>query len=84
MARRVAVVRSVPNPYRQPPEEPKVLGHMIDPGDGGEPFGTTDSAHEMLQGSRSFDYYHGGWSNGYVETQPVTGAEAAQVANKAA
>lgn len=79
MARRVAVVRTVPNPYKQPADEPVVLGHLIDPGDGQEPFGTTDAAHEMLSQTRPFDFYHGGWSNGYVETRPLGDDEASEL-----
>lgn len=82
VTRRVAQVRTVPDPYQQPRPKAVVLGHLIDPGDGSKPFGTTDAADSMLQGSRPFDYYYGGWSNGYYETQPVTGAQATKVADR--
>lgn len=82
MARRVAVVRTVPDPFKTPKEQPVVVGRLVDPGDGSKPFGTTEAADSMLQGSRPFDYYYGGWSNGYFETQPVTGKQAAAVPDR--
>lgn len=85
MARRVAVLRTVPNPFKKPAADPTVLGHMIDPGDGQPPFGTTEAADEMITETRPFDYYFGGWSNGYYETQPLGAKDAAAVdATKAA
>jgi hypothetical protein len=71
MARREALVLSVPR--RQ--DVPQQLGRLIDPGDGSDPFGTTPLIDRMLDGGDSraerFDYYYAGWSNGYVQTQPV-------------
>jgi len=61
------IIRTVPGPDDS--EEPQILGQMVKP-DKGEPFGTTPLAEEMLQG-RGFEYYHAGWSNGYVETKAV-------------
>lgn len=75
MGRRTAEVRSVPSPFRQG-EQPQVVGRLVDPGDGKPPFGTTAAVQSMLDGSRTFDYYYLGWSNGYWETQPVSPSEA--------
>lgn len=63
---RKVVIKSVPAPG-EPDSAAETLGQMIDDGNG-DPIGTTRLAREMLQG-RGFDYYHAGWSNGYVETK---------------
>ena len=61
-------ILSIPGPD-QPEAKPQEMGQMID--DGGEPFGTTPLANEMLERDprERFEYYHKGWSNAYIETK---------------
>lgn len=70
MARREVQVLTVP---RDEGEQPRQVGRLIDPGDGKDPFGTDPISDRMLVSGDSrrekFDYYHAGWSNGYVQTQ---------------
>lgn len=54
-------------------KDPRRLGSLIDPGDGADPYGTTEEIDQMLHADRraKFDYYAAGWSNGYVQTRIV-------------
>lgn len=70
MARREVKVLTVP----RDDSEPMQIGRMIDPGNGGEPFGTDPNTDRMLNSGgqtrvEKFEYYHAGWSNGYIQTQ---------------
>lgn len=61
-------ILSIPGPD-EPDGAVQEMGQMID--DGGQPFGTTPLATDMLSSDprERFEYYHKGWSNGYVQTK---------------
>jgi hypothetical protein len=62
------IVRTVPRPSK-PGGVRRVLGHLIDDGNG-DPRGSNRLVDDMLGVDRraKFDFYAGGWSNGYLET----------------
>jgi hypothetical protein len=60
---------------RRPGEEPNVLGMLIDPENDEAPYGLGAGASLLRNRSDkqiAFEQYWMGWSNGSIQTQPVT------------
>lgn len=67
---RKVIVRTIPGPG-QSEDSAVELGQLVD--DGGTPFGTTAAMEQILKPDprERFEYYHRGYSNGYVEYVPA-------------